>query len=212
MRLEIEFDISERRKGTATMNVTRSEDPIQNGCDISSSASEITGFRHFPVCNAYVTSRGSRGDMSTYGWMEIFHQDHQPGRSDDWCVHPHGIVPLIPDTPLLSYGPEPRFFHAALFDFGLKSEYSYRTFLVYLTGYKEVRFAAGFEWGFKTDSLGVMIKNLHEMRPGQWNLHVDGLNEAFPQWYFLTTARQQHDQYTRSNQPPPASKLLRSKR
>lgn len=186
-RLDLDFQISNLRKGKVSVFVEPNQDPTNYGCDLILQDHPGSDFNGFPACEAKVRSTGAKGYGSMYGWIQLFRcTEAALTENDPWDMDP---VPIHNDlnTPFCWFGPEPSLFDCPMRDRAKRCDWVCHSFLTYTEDClisKDVRPILGFSWGFWITKGQVMVKPLQKLEVAAWNEHLPLLRAKYPGWEF----------------------------
>ena len=185
--LSLKFSLSHSRAGSVTASVKANNDPSKYGLQLIFPDQDTTTLKGFPVCEATVSTVGTQGYGSIYGWIQMV-RSGEPSEINaaPWEMDP---IPILADlnTPFAWFGPEPKLFDAPMRIGVQELDWTCHSFLTYIEDglmSKNVKPVLAFEWGFELHNGTPKLKLLRELQLGAWNEHLDLLESSFRGWRF----------------------------
>jgi hypothetical protein len=183
----LEFSLSHSRTGSVTASVEADNDPSKHGLQLIFPDQDTNALKGFPVCEATVTTAGTRGYGSMYGWIQMVRSGQPSSISAAlWEMDP---IPILADSniPFAWFGPEPKLFDAPMRIGVQELDWTCHSFLVYIEDAlmsKDLKPVLGFEWGFELHNGEPKLKELRELQLSAWNEHLGLLESSFTEWRF----------------------------
>ena len=185
--LNLKFSPSHSRAGSVTATVKADTDPSRYGLQLIFPNEGINTLKGFPVCEATVSTVGTQGYGSIYGWIQMVRSGEPAGISaTPWEMDPIPILAGL-NTPFAWFGPEPKLFDAPMRIGVQELDWTCHSFLAYIEDglmSKDVKSVLGFEWGFELHNGTPKLKVLRELRLSAWNDQLDLLERSFAGWKF----------------------------
>lgn len=185
--LSLKFSLSNSRAGSVTASVKADNDPSKYGLQLIFPNRDTKIFRHFPICEATVSTVGTRGYGSIYGWIQMVRSGESSTISAaPWEMDPIPILADL-DTPFAWFGPEPKLFDAPMRIGVQELDWTCHSFLTYVEDglmSKDVKPVLGFEWGFELHDGEPKLKVLRELQLSAWNDQLGLLESSFTKWKF----------------------------
>lgn len=185
--LNLEFSLPNSRAGSVTASVKADNDPSKYGLQLIFPDHDTKIFRDFPICEANVSTVGTQGYGSIYGWIQMVRSGELPTTSAaPWEMDP---IPILADlnTPFAWFGPEPKLFDAPMRIGVQELDWTCHSFLTYIEDglmSKDVKPVLGFEWGFELRGGEPKLKLLRELQLTAWNDQLGLLESSFTEWKF----------------------------
>ncbi|GAB7335632.1 hypothetical protein MBLNU13_g07955t1 [Cladosporium sp. NU13] len=185
--LTLKFALAHSRAGAVTAFVKADNDPSKYGLQLILPNENTNTLQGFPVCEATVSTIGTRGYGSIYGWIQMVRSGGPSNISGaPWEMDP---IPILADlnTPFAWFGPEPKLFDAPI-RIGVQDlDWTCHSFLTYIEDglmSKDVKPVLGFEWGFELHNGTPKLQILRELHLSAWNEQLDLLERSFTGWKF----------------------------
>jgi hypothetical protein len=185
--LNLKFSLTHSRAGSVTACVKADTDPSRYGLQLIFPDENTDTLKGFPVCEATVSTVGTRGYGSIYGWIQMVRSGEPANISaSPWEMDP---IPILADlnTPFAWFGPEPKLFDAPMRIGVQELDWTCHSFLTYIEDglmSKDVKPVLGFEWGFELHDGTPKLKLLRELHLSAWNEKLDLLERSFTGWKF----------------------------
>lgn len=185
--LDLEFSLSHSRAGSVTASVKADNDPTKYGLQLIFPDHDTNTLEGFPVCEATVSTVGTQGYGSIYGWIQMVRSGEPSAVSAaPWEMDPIPILAGL-NTPFAWFGPEPKLFDAPMRTGVQELDWTCHSFLTYIEDglmSKDVKPVLGFEWGFELRNGKPKLKVLRELQLSSWDEQLDLLESSFTGWKF----------------------------
>lgn len=185
--ISLEFSLSHSRAGSVTASVKADNDPSKYGLQLIFPDQDTNTLKGFPICEATVSTAGTQGYGSIYGWIQMVRSGEPSSISAaPWEMDPIPILAGL-NIPFAWFGPEPKLFDAPMCTGVQELDWTCHSFLIYIEDglmSKDLKPVLGFEWGFELHNGEPNLKLLRELQLSAWNDHLDLLESSFTGWKF----------------------------